>query len=101
MYKSIYFDLVRTLAHIIVERQGPYEHTRKEICMPNESVKLDTLHDVFETARRLGLKPSTVRRMILEKEIDVFRPGKRAVRISERTIQEKLAKGFTPAVLGR
>jgi len=65
--------------------------------MTNE-VKPDTLHEVKEAARRFGLKESTVRRMIFEKKIDVFRPSKRAVRISEATIREKLARGFTPSV---
>jgi excisionase family DNA binding protein len=59
---------------------------------------LDTLHSVKEAARRFGLKPSTIRRMIYEKKIDVFRPSQRAVRISERTIQERLARGFSPSV---
>ena len=58
---------------------------------------LDAMHPVSEAARRWGLKPSTVRRMIYEKKIDVFRPSQRAVRISERTIQERLARGFSPA----
>jgi excisionase family DNA binding protein len=65
--------------------------------MNNEPVKLDTLHEVREVARRLGLKPSTVRKMIFEKRIAVFRPSRRAVRIAERTVQEVLARGFTPA----
>lgn len=59
---------------------------------------LDTLHTVAETARRFGLRPSTIRRMIYEKKIDVFRPSQRAVRISERTIQERLARGFSASV---
>jgi excisionase family DNA binding protein len=66
--------------------------------MTNESVKPDTLHEVPEVARRLGLKPSTIRRMIFEKRLDVFYPSKRAVRISEATIREVLARGFRPAV---
>ena len=61
-------------------------------------IPLDTMHSVKETARRWGLQPSTVRRMIYEKKIDVFRPSQRAVRISERTIRERLARGFSPAV---
>jgi excisionase family DNA binding protein len=60
--------------------------------------QLDTLHTVAEVARRFGLKPSTIRRMIFERRIDVFRPSARAVRISERTIREKLARGFSPSV---
>jgi transposase-like protein len=61
-------------------------------------IPLDTLHTVSETARRLGLRPSTIRRRVYEKKIDVFRPSQRAVRISERTIRDILARGFTPAV---
>lgn len=65
--------------------------------MLNEA-KPDTLVDVKEAARRFGLKESTVRRMILERQIAVFRPSRRAVRISEATIREVLARGYTPAV---
>ena len=64
--------------------------------MTNE-VKPDTLHEVKEAARRFGLKESTVRRMIYEKKIDVFRPSPRSVRISEATIRAILARGYRPA----
>lgn len=64
-------------------------------------VRPDSLHKVPEVARRLGLEESTIRRMILEKKIAVYRPSTRAVRISERTIQEILSKGFSPAVAAR
>ena len=66
--------------------------------MANEAVKPDTLHQVPEVARRLGLKESTIRRLILEKRIAVYRPSTRAVRVSEKTIQEILTKGYSPAV---
>lgn len=66
--------------------------------MEEDRVKLDTLHGVEEVARRLGLQKSTVRKMILQRRIDVFRPSPRAVRISEKTIQAILSKGFRPAV---
>jgi excisionase family DNA binding protein len=61
--------------------------------------KPDDMHAVPEAARRLGLRPSTVRRMIYEKRIDVFYPSRRAVRISERTIREILARGHRPAAV--
>ncbi len=66
--------------------------------MPIDPIEPNEMYDVFQTARRLGLKPSTIRRMIHERTIDVYRPSVRAVRISGRTIQARLAKGFTPAV---
>lgn len=68
--------------------------------MTNE-VKPDTMHSVPEVARRLGLKPSTIRRMILDKRIAIFRPSQRAVRISEKTIREILEKGYVPAATAR
>jgi len=53
---------------------------------------------VPEAAAKLGLQPSTVRRMILERRIDVFRIGKRSVRIAESTIDAILSEGYCPAV---
>ena len=47
---------------------------------------------------KLGLKPSTIRKMIMQRRIEVFRPTPRSVRISERTIEAILAKGFRPAI---
>lgn len=73
--------------------------TKGEIFMMDESVKLDTLHTVQEVARRLGLKPSTIRKLILERRITVFRTSLRAVRISEKTVQDILARGHRPAVV--
>jgi excisionase family DNA binding protein len=66
--------------------------------MTDEPVKPDPLLEVREVARKLGLRESTIRRLILEKKIAVYRPSARAVRISEKTIQEILSKGYTPAV---
>jgi excisionase family DNA binding protein len=53
---------------------------------------------VPEAAAKLGLKPSTIRKMIMQRRIEVFRPTPRSVRISERTIEAILAKGFRPAI---
>lgn len=59
----------------------------------------DRLLRVSEVASRLGLQPSTIRRMILEKRIDVFRPSRRAVRIPESAVDAILARGFRPALV--
>jgi excisionase family DNA binding protein len=56
------------------------------------------LVSVPEAAAKLGLKPSTIRKMIMQRRIEVFRPTPRSVRISERTIEAILAKGFRPAI---
>jgi len=53
---------------------------------------------VPEVAERLGLQPSTIRRMILERKIDVVRPTQRSVRVAESTIEAILTKGFRPAI---
>ena len=66
--------------------------------MTEEKVRLDTMHSVKETARRLGLKESTIRKRIYLREIPIYRVSRRAVRISEKTIQDILARGLRPAV---
>jgi excisionase family DNA binding protein len=53
---------------------------------------------VSEAAERLGLKESTVRRMILQRRIDTVRPSVRAVRIPESAIKAILERGYRPAV---
>lgn len=58
----------------------------------------DRLLTVQETAIRLALKPSTIRRMILERRIDTVRPSIRAVRIPETAVVQILKRGFRPAV---
>ena len=49
-------------------------------------------------AERLGLKPSTIRKMVLERRIDVIRPSVRAVRIPESAVTRILERGFRPAI---
>lgn len=51
-----------------------------------------------EVALRLGLKPSTIRKMVLERRIDVIRPSVRAVRIPESAVTRILERGFRPAI---
>jgi excisionase family DNA binding protein len=52
---------------------------------------------VPEASVRLSLRESTVRRMILERRIDVVRIGK-AVRIPESCVEAIIARGYSPAV---
>jgi excisionase family DNA binding protein len=58
----------------------------------------DRLLKVDEAAERLGLQPSTIRKMVLQRKIDFVRPTPRAVRIPETTINEILRRGFRPAL---
>ncbi len=58
----------------------------------------DKLLTVMEAAMRLGLKESTIRRMILERRIDTIRPSIRAVRVPESAIRTILEKGYRPAL---
>lgn len=58
----------------------------------------EILLTVPEAAERLGLKASTVRKMILERRIDVIRPSIRAVRIPESAVSRILERGLRPAI---
>lgn len=63
-------------------------------------MKVTQLLTVEEAAARLGLKPSTIRRRILERRIDYVKNG-RAVRIPVETIEGIIAIGFRPAIQER
>lgn len=52
---------------------------------------------IDEAAVRLGLKPATVRDWIWRRKVGYIRVGARAIRISEKTIQEILERGTVPA----
>ena len=58
----------------------------------------DCLLTVQEVAARLCLKEATIRRMILERRIDVIKPSRRAVRIPESAVLRILERGYRPAV---
>ena len=62
-------------------------------------MQISYLLTVEEAATRLGLKPSTIRRRILERKIDYVKNG-RAVRIPAETVERIIAKGYRPALLG-
>lgn len=54
------------------------------------------LYRVEEAADLLGLKPSTVRKLILQRRITVCRPATRAVRIPESEIARIQRDGLSP-----
>ena len=60
----------------------------------------EKLLTVSMVAERLCLRESTVRKMILQRRIDVVRPSRRAVRVPEGAVATILKRGFRPAVSG-
>ncbi|HXX76227.1 MAG TPA: helix-turn-helix domain-containing protein [Nitrospiraceae bacterium] len=61
-------------------------------------IQFGELLRVEDAASALGLRPSTVRKMVLKREIDIVRPSKRAVRIPRAAIEKILKTGYRPAV---
>jgi len=59
---------------------------------------MENLLTVAQVAVALGLKISTVRKMIRERRIDVVRPTAKAVRIPPAAVQSIIRAGYTPAV---
>ncbi|WP_447969899.1 helix-turn-helix domain-containing protein [Nitrospira sp. M1] len=59
---------------------------------------LDKLMTCEEVSQVLGLRVSTIRRMIYEKRIDVVRPTRRAVRIPESSVRKILNDGFSARI---
>ena len=59
------------------------------------SAKLLTVREV---ADRLGLKESTIRKRIMQRQIAYVKPGLRAVRIPIEELERILAAGFRPVV---
>ena len=51
---------------------------------------------VEEVADRLGLKTSTVRKLIYLRQIPIVRPTKRAVRVREQDVEAIIRLGLTP-----
>jgi excisionase family DNA binding protein len=58
----------------------------------------ERLLTVNEVAERLALRPTTIRRMILERRIDVVHPSRRAVRIPARAVDRIVQRGFRAAI---
>ena len=63
-----------------------------------ETKDLGRLLTVEEVAEILGLRVSTIRRMILERRIDTVRPSRRSVRIPERAVEQILKTNYRPAI---
>ena len=57
------------------------------------------LFTVAQVADRLGLKPSTIRRRILERKLPYVKLG-RAVRIPVEAIEALIASSYRPAIEG-
>lgn len=51
---------------------------------------------INEAADRLGLQPSTVRKLIRSGEIPSVRPTRRAVRVREEDIEALIRVGYRP-----
>lgn len=63
-----------------------------------ETKELGRLLTVEQVAETLGLRVSTIRRMILERRIDTVRPSRRSVRIPEKAVEHILKSNYRPAV---
>jgi excisionase family DNA binding protein len=51
---------------------------------------------IEEAAHQLGLKPSTIRKLIYLRQIPAVRPTKRAVRIREEDVESLIRVGYQP-----
>ena len=51
---------------------------------------------VDEVAHRLGLKPSTVRKLIFLRQLPAVHPTKRAVRVREEDVEALMRVGYRP-----
>ena len=51
---------------------------------------------VPEVADRLGLQPSTVRKLIYLRQLPAVRPTKRAVRVREEDVEALIRVGYRP-----
>lgn len=52
---------------------------------------------IEEVAHRLGLQPSTVRKLIYLRQIPAVHPTKRAVRVREEDVEALIRVGYRPA----
>ena len=61
---------------------------------------MQKLLTVKEAAEQLGLKPCTIRKWVLQRELSYVRVGKRAIRISEREVERVISSGLRPSITG-
>jgi len=57
---------------------------------------MNRLLRVPEVAERLGLQPSTIRKLIFRRELPVVRPTRRAVRVREEDVEALIRVGYRP-----
>jgi excisionase family DNA binding protein len=63
-----------------------------------EKAELGRLMTCEEVAEALGLRVSTIRRMVLERRIATVRPSRRSVRIPEKAVRQIIRDGYSPAI---
>ena len=66
----------------------------------SDKADLGKLLTCEQAAEALGLRPSTIRRMVLERRIDTVRPSRRSVRIPSEAVRRILEQGYRPAIAG-
>ena len=59
---------------------------------------MSKLLTVKETATRLGLRPSTIRKWIFQRKLGVVRVGDKAIRIEESAVEAIIRRGTQPAI---
>jgi len=64
-----------------------------------EQVK--NLATIFETAKTLAMKESTIRKWIHQKRIPYVRVGARAVRVPWAWIEEQIQRGYSQPILSQ
>lgn len=83
--KNVY-NVIDMMLSIIIHRRSAMKPSAK-------------LLTVREVADRLGLKESTIRKRILQRQIAYVKPSLRAVRIPIEELERIMAAGFRPAVI--
>ena len=63
-----------------------------------EKTEMGRLLTCEQVGEILGLRVSTIRRMILERRIDTVRPSRRSVRIPEMAVEQILKTNYRPAI---
>lgn len=59
---------------------------------------MEKLLTVNEAAERLCLRPSTIRKWLLRRELAYVKVGKRSIRITEREVERMITLGSRPSI---
>lgn len=59
---------------------------------------MEKLLTVKEAAERLCLRPSTIRKWLLRRELSYVKVGKRSIRITEREVDRLITSGSRPSI---